>query len=123
LSDGGDDPRLSDRVEPPVSEREETVESDKWSRRRPKRTSGRIGQATESDKRLNRTSGGVGPRLGWKIREEARPKIRKKGISEIKIGFLNLPRLLKICRRRFRRNFDMRFFLNSSRLLKDFRKI
>jgi hypothetical protein len=30
---------------------------------------------------------------------------------------------LEICRRRFRRNFDMRIFLNSSRLLKDFRKI
>jgi hypothetical protein len=30
---------------------------------------------------------------------------------------------LEICTRRFRRNFDMRIFLNSSRLLKDFRKI
>jgi hypothetical protein len=30
---------------------------------------------------------------------------------------------LENCRRRFRWNFDMRIFLNSSRLLKDFRKI
>jgi hypothetical protein len=29
----------------------------------------------------------------------------------------------EICRRRFGRNFDMRIFLNSSRLLKNFRKI
>jgi hypothetical protein len=29
----------------------------------------------------------------------------------------------EICRRRFRRNFDMRIFLNSSRLLNNFRKI
>jgi hypothetical protein len=30
---------------------------------------------------------------------------------------------LEICTRRFRRNFDVGIFLNSSRLLKDFRKI
>jgi hypothetical protein len=30
---------------------------------------------------------------------------------------------LEICRRRFRKNFDMRIFLNSFRLLKDFRKL
>jgi hypothetical protein len=30
---------------------------------------------------------------------------------------------LEICTRRFRRNFDMGIFLNSSRLLTDFRKI
>jgi hypothetical protein len=34
LSDEGDDSGLTDRVGPPVSEREATVESDKWSRRR-----------------------------------------------------------------------------------------
>jgi hypothetical protein len=33
LSDEGDDPRLTDRVGPPVSEREATTESDKQSRR------------------------------------------------------------------------------------------
>jgi hypothetical protein len=32
LSDEGDDPRLTDRVGPPVSEREATAESDKWSK-------------------------------------------------------------------------------------------
>jgi hypothetical protein len=57
LSDEGDDPWLTDRVGPPVSEREAMA---------------------ESDKQPNRTSGGVVPRLGWKIREEAGPKIRKK---------------------------------------------
>jgi hypothetical protein len=30
---------------------------------------------------------------------------------------------LENCRRRFRRNFDMRIFLNSFGLFKDFRKI
>ena len=32
LSDEGDDPGLTDRVDPPISEREATAESDKWSR-------------------------------------------------------------------------------------------
>jgi hypothetical protein len=50
-------PGLTDRVGPPVSEREATAKTDKRSRRRSKWT-----------------SGGVGPWLGWKIREEARPK-------------------------------------------------
>jgi hypothetical protein len=40
LSDEGDDPRLTDRVGPPVREREATAESDKRSRRRPNQTSG-----------------------------------------------------------------------------------
>jgi hypothetical protein len=40
LFDEGDDPDHTDRVGPPVSEREATAESDKRSRRRPKRTSG-----------------------------------------------------------------------------------
>jgi hypothetical protein len=34
LSDEGDDPGLTDRVGPPISEREATAESDKWSRQR-----------------------------------------------------------------------------------------
>jgi hypothetical protein len=38
LSDEGDDPGLTDRVGPPVSEREATTESDKRSR--PNRISG-----------------------------------------------------------------------------------
>jgi hypothetical protein len=40
LSDEGDDPGLTDRVGPLISEREAMAESDKWSRRRPNRTSG-----------------------------------------------------------------------------------
>jgi hypothetical protein len=59
LSDEGDDPRLTYRVGPPVSEREATAESDKRSRRWPNRTSeagdGRIGQAEQAMGRLGRT--------------------------------------------------------------------
>jgi hypothetical protein len=73
LSDEGDDPGLTDRVGPPVSEREATVESDKRSRRRPNQTSGVGDGPTGSDR-----EGGGGPQLGWKIREEAGLKIRKK---------------------------------------------
>jgi hypothetical protein len=88
LSDEGDDPGLTDKMGPPISEREATAESDKRSRRRPKRTcragdgqNGQAEQATaETDKRssdgptgTNREGGG-GPWLGWKIREEAGPK-------------------------------------------------
>jgi hypothetical protein len=73
LSDEGDDPGLTDRVGPPVSEREAMAESDKRSRRRPNRTRGSSEGPTGPDR-----EGGGGPRLGWKIREEAGPKIRKK---------------------------------------------
>jgi hypothetical protein len=69
LSDEGDDPGLTDRVGPPVSEREATAESDKRSRRRLNRTSGAGDGPTGPDR-----EGGGGPRLGWKIREEAGPK-------------------------------------------------
>jgi hypothetical protein len=72
LFDEGDDPRLTDRVGPPVSEREATTESDKRSRRRPNRTSGAGDGPTGPDRER-----GGGPQLGWKIREEAGPKIRK----------------------------------------------
>jgi hypothetical protein len=73
LSDEGDDPGFTDSVGPPVSEREVTAESDKWSRRRSNRTSGAGDGPTRPDR-----EGGGGPRLGWKISEEAGPKIRKK---------------------------------------------
>jgi hypothetical protein len=58
-------------------------------RRRPNRTSG-VGDGLTGPNRV----GGGGPRLGWKIRVEAGPKSRKR-ISELKIEFLNLPRLWK----------------------------
>jgi hypothetical protein len=80
LSDEGDDPRLTDRVGPLVTEREATTELDKRSRRRPKRTSGRIGQVEQAMGRLGQT-GREEVGCGWagkKIREEAGPKIRKK---------------------------------------------
>jgi hypothetical protein len=53
LSDEGDDPRLTDRVGPPVSEREVTAESDK------QREGGddRIRQAARGRRWPNRTSG------------------------------------------------------------------
>jgi hypothetical protein len=79
LSDEGDDPGLTDRVGPPISEREATAESTSGA------GDGRNGRAAESDKRSKRRAdwpdreGGGGPQLGWKkIREEAGPKIRKK---------------------------------------------
>jgi hypothetical protein len=59
LFDEGDDPGLTDRVGPPVCEREATTESDKRSRRRMKRTSGvgdgQIGQAEQATGRLGQT--------------------------------------------------------------------
>jgi hypothetical protein len=67
-----------------------------------------------------------GQRAGW-----ANGRVgRKVGQAEseeknfwIKILIFEFTNTLEICTRRFRRNFDMRIFLNSSRLLKDFRKI
>jgi hypothetical protein len=44
-------------------------------------------------------------------------------ISELKIGFLNLPRLWKFVEGDLGGILTWGFFLNSSRLLKDFRKI
>jgi hypothetical protein len=59
LSDEGDDPGLTNRVGPPVSEREATAESDKRSRRQPNQTSGagdgRIRQVEQATGRLGRT--------------------------------------------------------------------
>jgi hypothetical protein len=87
LSDEGDDPGLTDRVGPPISEREAMAESDKQR----EGGDGRIKQAEQarltdrvdppvsereatakSDKRSrpDRDEGG-GPWLVWKIREEA----------------------------------------------------
>jgi hypothetical protein len=62
LSDEGDDLGLTDRVGPPVSEREATAESDK------QREGGDRPAGPDRE-------GGDGPRLGWKRREEAGPKL------------------------------------------------
>jgi hypothetical protein len=88
LSDEGDNPGLTDRVGPPVSEKEATTKLDKRSRRRPKRTRGRIGQAVESDKRRSWAAAGLENKGGGQA------EIKEKN-SEIKIRFLNLPRLWK----------------------------
>jgi hypothetical protein len=50
-------------------------------------------------------------------------KIRKKRNFRIKIGFLNLPRLWKFVEGGLGGILTWGFFLCSSRLLKDFRKI
>jgi hypothetical protein len=50
------------------------------------------------------------------------PKARKISFWN-KIGILEITKALKICTRRFMRNFDVGIFLNSSRILTDFRKI
>jgi hypothetical protein len=63
----------------------------------------------------------AGPKAEWAA-WSAMQKARKKNFR-IKNWNFEFTKALEICRRRFRRNFDMRFFLNSSRLLKDFRKI
>jgi hypothetical protein len=47
----------------------------------------------------------------------------RKEIFELKIGFLNLPRLWKFAQGDLGGILTWGFFLNSSRLLKDFRKI
>jgi hypothetical protein len=72
LSNEGDDPGLIDRVVPPISEREATVESDKQR----EAESDKQSRPAESDKRSRPDrEGGGGPWLGWKIREEAGPKL------------------------------------------------
>jgi hypothetical protein len=97
LSDEGDDPRLTDRVGPLVSEREATAESDKWSRRRPNQTSGagdgRIGQAEQAIADWAGQGGRRWAAAGLENKGGGRAENKEKGISELKIGFLNLPRL------------------------------
>jgi hypothetical protein len=66
-------------------------------------------------------SGLAGPEAEWAARS-AGPKSRKR-ISELKIGFLNLPKLWKFVEGDLGGILTRGFFLNSSRLLKDFRKI
>jgi hypothetical protein len=47
----------------------------------------------------------------------------KENYFQNKNWIFEYTKTLEICTRRFRRNFDMGIFLNSSRLVKDFRKI
>jgi hypothetical protein len=61
------------------------------------------------------------PEATWATRL-AGPKASKKNFR-IKKWIFEFTKALEICTRRFRRNFDMRISLNSSKLLKDFRKI
>jgi hypothetical protein len=66
-----------------------------------------------------------GSRLGRRPGGPQGPPGRKYGkrISELKIGFLNLPRLWNFVEGDLGGILTWGFFLNSSRLLKDFRKI
>jgi hypothetical protein len=52
--------------------------------------------------------GPAGPTAGWAARS-AGPKAKKR-ISELKNWIFKFIKALEICRRRFRRNFDMRIF-------------
>jgi hypothetical protein len=63
----------------------------------------------------------AGPKAEWAARS-ARPKMKKK-IFELEIGFCNLPRLWKFTQGDLGGILTWGFFLNSSKLLKDFRKI
>jgi hypothetical protein len=71
--------------------------------------------------RGERPAGPAGPMAEWAARS-AEPKAKKR-ISELKIGFLNLPRLWKFAQGDLGGILTLVFFLNSSRLLMDFRKI
>jgi hypothetical protein len=62
---------------------------------------------------------GLRGRVGRKIR---RAEMKKKRISELKIRFLNLPRLWKFVEEDLGGILTWGFFLNSSRLLKDLEK-
>jgi hypothetical protein len=54
--------------------------------------------------------GGGGPRLGWKKNKGGgRAEIKKKNFR-IKNWIFEYTKALKICTRRFRKNFDMRIF-------------
>jgi hypothetical protein len=50
----------------------------------------------------------AGPKAEWAAKS-AGPKARKKNF-QIKNWIFEFTKVLEICRRRFRRNFDMRFF-------------
>jgi hypothetical protein len=50
----------------------------------------------------------AGPKAGWAARS-AGPKARKKNF-QIKNWIFEFTKALEICRRRFRKNFDMRIF-------------
>jgi hypothetical protein len=65
--------------------------------------------------------GRLGRKLSGLVRV-AGPKVKKKDFW-IKNWIFEFTKALEICTRKIRRDFDMGFFLNSSRLLKDFRKI
>jgi hypothetical protein len=64
---------------------------------------------------------GLRGQMGWLAGGPIGLKVKEKFFSKENLIF-DYSKALENCRR-FRRNFDMRIFLNSSRLLKDFRKI
>jgi hypothetical protein len=69
-----------------------------------------------------RSGGPKGRMAGWLLGRLGR-KLKKNSFRN-KNWIFEYTKALEICTRRFRRDFDVGiFFLNSSRLLKDFRKI
>jgi hypothetical protein len=81
-----------------------------------------VGRAAWAGLREKRGQQGLaGPKAEWAARSVG-PKVKKK-IFELEIGFLNLPRLWKIAQGKLGGILICGFFLNSSKLLKDFRKI
>jgi hypothetical protein len=68
---------------------------------------------------------GDGMEAGWRREPTGRtngPEVKENSFPNKNLIF-DYSKALEICRRRFRRNFEEVIFLNSSRLLQDFRKI
>jgi hypothetical protein len=63
------------------------------------------------------------PKSKLRLRRYGDENFKEEGFSDKKIGFLNLPRLWKFAQGDLGGIWTQGFFLNSSRLLKDFRKI
>jgi hypothetical protein len=70
----------------------------------------------------DRAAGGLAGPEAERVMGSAGPKVRKR-IFELKIWFLNLSRLWKFVEGDLGGILAWGIFLNSSRLLKDFRKI
>jgi hypothetical protein len=65
---------------------------------------------------------GLRGRVGWLAAGTNGPEVKENSFPNKNLIF-DYSKALEICRRRFRRNFEVVIFLNSSRLLQDFRKI
>jgi hypothetical protein len=91
-------------------------------RRREQRSAEEAGQHGEGGRGRSVGPGGPKGRMGRLAAGPVGPKAEKNPFR-IKIRFLNLPRLWKFIEGDLFRILTQGFFLNSSRLLKDFKKI